>query len=55
MELFEQMRRDAQIEAAIHSRDLAHKGNEKRQAHYVQRTIAKAVIIVRRDSRTFGR
>jgi hypothetical protein len=46
---------DAQIEGAIHSRDLTHKGNERRQAEYVQRTIAKAAIIVRRDSRTLGR
>jgi hypothetical protein len=33
--------RDAEIEAAIRSRDLTHKGDEKRQAEYVERTIRK--------------
>lgn len=33
---------DDQVAAAIHSRDLSHKGDEKRQSEYVDRTIAKA-------------
>ena len=33
---------EAQIEAAIRSRDLSHKGGERRQADYVERTIRKA-------------
>ena len=31
-----------EVAAAIRSRDLSHKGNEKRQAQYVERTLAKA-------------
>jgi hypothetical protein len=46
---------DAQIEAAIHSRDLTHKGNEKRQAQYVDRTTRKAATIVDRGSRALAR
>ena len=46
---------DAQIEAAIHSRDLTHKGNEKRQAEYVERTLRKAATIVDRGSRALAR
>lgn len=34
---------EAQIEAAIRSRDLSHKGGDRRQTDYVQRTIRKAV------------
>ena len=34
---------EAQVEAAIRSRDLSHKGGERRQADYVQRTIRKAL------------
>ena len=34
---------EAEVSAAIRSRDLSHKGNEKRQAEYVGRTIKKAV------------
>lgn len=36
--------RDA-IAAAIRSRDLSHKGNEKRQAEYVDRTVKKAAAM----------
>jgi hypothetical protein len=46
---------DAQIDKAIRSRDLTHKGNEKRQAEYVQRTIRKAATIVGRGSRALAR
>ena len=31
------------VEAAIRSRDLSHKGNERRQQDYVERTIKKAL------------
>jgi hypothetical protein len=34
---------EAEVIAAIRSRDLSHKGNEKRRADYVERTINKAV------------
>jgi hypothetical protein len=46
---------DAGIEAAIRSRDLTHKGNEKRQAEYVERTIRKAAALVDRGSLAVGR
>jgi hypothetical protein len=46
---------DAQIDTAIRSRDLTHKGNEKRQAQYVERTIRKAATIVDRGSRALAR
>ena len=46
---------DARIEAAIRSRDLAHKGNEKRQVEYVERTIKKAAAIVDRGSHAVSR
>jgi hypothetical protein len=46
---------DAQIDDAIRSRDLTHKGNEKRQAEYVERTLRKAATIVDRGSRALGR
>lgn len=34
---------EAEVSAAIRSRDLAHKGNQKRQDDYVDRTIRKAI------------
>jgi len=46
---------DARIEAAIRSRDLTHKGNEKRQVEYVERTIKKAATIVARGSHAVSR
>jgi len=39
---------DGQIDAAIRSRDLTHKGNEKRQAEYIERTLRKAAAIIDR-------
>lgn len=33
----------AEVEAAIRTRDLSHKGGEKRQADYVERAIKKAI------------
>ncbi len=42
---------EAQIAAAIRSRDLSHKGGERRQADYVERTIQKAVESARSQSR----
>ena len=38
---------EAQVEAAIRSRDLSHKGGERRQSDYVERTIQKALESVR--------
>ena len=38
----------AEVEAAIRSRDLSHKGNERRQNDYVERTIKKALAKVER-------
>lgn len=37
-----------QVEVAIRSRDLSHKGSEKRQLDYVERTIKKALAAVER-------
>jgi hypothetical protein len=34
---------ECQVEAALHSRDLSHKGSERRQVDYVERTIKKAL------------
>jgi hypothetical protein len=42
---------EAQIAAAIRSRDLSHKGGERRQTDYVDRTIQKAVESARSQSR----
>jgi RepB DNA-primase from phage plasmid len=36
-------RTEAEVEAAIQSRDLSHKGSERRQQDYVERTIKKAM------------
>jgi len=44
---------EAEIEAAIRSRDLSHKGGERRQADYVERTIKKAFENAR--NRSLGR
>jgi hypothetical protein len=38
----------AEVEAAIRSRDLSHKGNDRRQNDYVERTIKKALGTVER-------
>ncbi len=38
----------AQVEAAIRSRDLSHKGNDRRQNEYVERTIKKALAALDR-------
>jgi hypothetical protein len=40
---------EAQVEAALRSRDLSHKGGERRQVDYVTRTIKKAVESSRFD------
>ena len=42
------------VSAAIRTRDLSHKGNEKRQADYVKRTIEKALATIERG-RGMGR
>jgi RepB DNA-primase from phage plasmid len=41
---------ETEIIAALHSRDLSHKGSQKRQDDYVRRTIQKAATVVRGDS-----
>ena len=38
----------AEVEVAIRSRDLSHKGNERRQNDYVERTIKKALATIDR-------
>jgi len=37
------------VEAAIRSRDLSHKGNERRQNDYIMRTIKKALTTIQRE------
>lgn len=37
---------ESQVAAAIKSRDLSHKGNEKRQCEYVERTLKKASAVL---------
>jgi hypothetical protein len=44
-----------QVEAALRSRNLAHKGSEKRQAEYVERTIRKALTIVGNERPSLAR
>lgn len=39
-------RSEGQVAAAIKARDLSHKGNEKRQEEYVDRTVKKAASVV---------
>jgi hypothetical protein len=46
---------EAHVAAAIRSRDLSHKGPEKRQVEYVERTIRKALSIVGRQVGSFQR
>jgi hypothetical protein len=38
----------AEVQAAIRSRDLSHKGNERRQNEYIERTIKKALATIER-------
>ena len=42
-------RTEAEVEAAIRSRDLSHKGTERRQHEYVERTIKKALAATERS------
>ena len=42
-------RSEAEVEAAIRSRDLSHKGSERRQRDYVERTIKKALAATDRS------
>ncbi|HEX4167496.1 MAG TPA: RepB family DNA primase [Bryobacteraceae bacterium] len=41
-------RSEADVEAALRGRDLSHKGNEKRQSEYIERTIKKAFAVTMR-------
>ena len=43
------------VKAAIQSRDLSHKGNEKRQSEYVERTVTKALTVVARTTSSVER
>jgi hypothetical protein len=43
------------VAKAIRSRDLSHKGNERRQEDYVERTIKKALATIERQSMGLGR
>jgi hypothetical protein len=45
----------AEVDSAIRSRDLSHKGSEKRQNDYVDRTIRKAVLAIEGRARDHGR
>ena len=45
----------AAVSAAIRTRDLAHKGNERRQDEYVERTIKKAMGAIEREVEGRGR
>jgi len=36
----------ATVEAALRSRDLSHKGNDKRQRDYIERTVRKAIVVL---------
>jgi hypothetical protein len=47
--------RETQVAAAIRSRDLSHKGSEKRQGEYVERTIRKAQSVVGRHTGSLQR
>lgn len=38
-----------EVEAAIRSRDLSHKGNERRQSDYIMRTLKKALTTIERE------
>ncbi|HTW64667.1 MAG TPA: DNA-primase RepB domain-containing protein [Bryobacteraceae bacterium] len=40
---------DAEVAAAIRSRDLSHKGNERRQSQYIERTIKRALAAFERS------
>lgn len=46
---------DEQVGATISSRDLSHKGDEKRQAEYVERTLRKALAVVARHAHVLER
>ena len=41
---------ETEITAELRSRDLSHKGNQKRQNDYVRRTIQKALLAVRGEA-----
>jgi hypothetical protein len=46
---------EAQVESALRSRDLSHKGGERRQADYIERTIKKALESTRSCAQALGR
>jgi hypothetical protein len=42
---------ETDVRAALASRDLSHKGNQKRQSDYIERTIRKAWVAIRGEAR----
>jgi hypothetical protein len=47
---------DAEIRNALGSRDLSHKGNERRQQEYIERTVSKAALLLEKQcGRGLGR
>ena len=48
-------RPEPEVEAELRTRDLAHKGNDKRQAEYVERTIKKALAVATRNECALAR
>ena len=48
-------RSEPEVEAALRTRDLSHKGNDKRQAEYVERTIKKALALATRNECALAR
>lgn len=46
---------EPEVEASLRSRDLSHKGNDKRQAEYVDRTIKKALSVTTQHERALSR
>jgi hypothetical protein len=47
---------DAEIRNAFGSRDLSHKGNERRQQEYIERTVNKAALLLEKQcGRGLGR
>ena len=46
---------ESEVEAVIGSRDLSHKGGEKRQTQYVERTLRKAGAVVEKSNMGRGR
>ena len=46
---------EAQVAAMLRTRDLSHKGNDKRQTEYIERTMKKAFVIANQNEKSFCR